>query len=55
MRVLDPGNREVARGLANYASGEVERICGLKSEAITQVLGYDYGAEIIHRNNMVVL
>jgi len=55
VRVLDPGNREVARGLANYASGEVERICGMKSEVIAQVLGYDYGAVIIYRNNMVVL
>ena len=55
VRVLDPGNREVARGLANYASGELERICGMKSEAIAQILGYDYGAEMIHRNNMVLL
>jgi glutamate 5-kinase len=55
VRVLDPNHREVARGLANYASTDLERICGLRSEAIAQTLGYDYGAEIIHRNNMIVL
>jgi glutamate 5-kinase len=55
VRVLDPANHEVARGLANYSSGDLERICGVKSEAIAQILGFDYGAEMIHRNNMVML
>jgi glutamate 5-kinase len=55
VRVLDPANHEVARGLANYASADLERICGVKSDAIAQILGFDYGAEMIHRNNMVLL
>ena len=54
VRVLDLAGRQIARGLANYASGDLEQICGVKSEAIAQILGYDYGAEMIHRNNMVL-
>ena len=55
VRVLDPAGRQIARGLVNYASIDLQRICGVKSEAITQILGFDYGAEVIHRNNMVLL
>jgi glutamate 5-kinase len=55
VHVLDPGVREIARGLANYASTDLERIRGEKSEMIAQVLGFDYGEEVIHRNHMVLL
>jgi glutamate 5-kinase len=55
VRVLDPSGREVARGLANYAAVDIERIRGERSNAIGRILGFDYGEEIIHRNNMVLL
>ncbi|MCB1909453.1 MAG: glutamate 5-kinase [Rhodocyclaceae bacterium] len=47
--------REIARGLANYAAGECRRIAGRPSTEIESLLGYVDEAEIIHRNNMVVL
>jgi glutamate 5-kinase len=55
VRITDPAGRGVALGLANYASADVERIRGAKSEAICDILGYAYGDEVIHRNNMVML
>ncbi|MCB1915451.1 MAG: glutamate 5-kinase [Rhodocyclaceae bacterium] len=52
---LSLAGREVARGLANYAAGECRRIAGRPSSEIESLLGYVDEAEIIHRNNMVVL
>ncbi len=48
-------NRETARGLMNYSSGEVQKIKGLRSSSIKKTLGYKPYDEIIHRDNMVLL
>jgi glutamate 5-kinase len=55
VRVAGPSGREVARGLVNYASVDLYRIIGHRSEEIEKVLGFAYGDEVIHRNNMVLL
>jgi glutamate 5-kinase len=55
VRVLDPDGRELARGLVNYASGDLRRICGHRSEEIEAILGFAYGEEVIHRNSLVML
>ncbi len=47
--------RELARGLINYTSGDVERIKGLKSGKIEETLGRKDFDEVIHRDNLVVL
>ncbi len=51
----DPRGREIARGLSAYASADVERIKGLSTRQIAQVLGYSNGDELIHRDDLVVL
>ncbi len=53
--IVNPQGKEVARGLSNYASTDLERIRGQQSEKIEDILGYIYGDEVIHRNDMVVL
>jgi glutamate 5-kinase len=53
--ILDPDGERIACGLANYASADVEQIKGLHSQGIATTLGYAYGQEVIHRNNLVVL
>jgi glutamate 5-kinase len=45
----------VAAGTTNYASTELDQIRGLKSDRIAETLGYSYGDEVIHRDNMVLL
>ncbi len=51
---VDLDGAELARGLTSYASTEVAKLCGVKAEAIVQVLGYSNGDEVIHRDNLVV-
>jgi glutamate 5-kinase len=55
VHVTDLEGRELARGMVNYSAGDLERLCGLQSEAIEGILGFFYGAEAIHRNNMVLV
>jgi len=45
----------IASGITNYSSKDSLAIKGLHSGDIAGQLGYDYGAELIHRNNMVLL
>ncbi|NJK39185.1 MAG: glutamate 5-kinase [Oscillatoriales cyanobacterium RM2_1_1] len=45
---------EVARGLVNYSSLELEQIKGCHSENIPQVLGYVGADTVIHRDNLVI-
>lgn len=52
--VRDAQGREIARGLANYASAEARRLCRKPSSEIEQLLGYVAEAEMVHRDNMVV-
>ena len=53
--LVDPENREFARGLANYSRDEVEKIKGLKSHEIAAVLGHKPYDEVVHRDNLVIL
>jgi len=55
VNVYDVEGSRLGCGMVNYASADIEKIKGLHSKKIAQVLGYDYGPEIIHRNNLVVL
>jgi len=53
--VLSPEGREIARGLVNYGAQETARILRKPSSEIESVLGYVAEAELIHRDNLVVL
>ena len=46
---------EIARGLANYGSGEARRIARHPSQEIETLLGYIEEPEIIHRDNLILL
>ncbi len=52
--VKDAAGREVARGLANYASSEARRIVKRPSSEIESVLGFITEQEMIHRDNLVL-
>jgi glutamate 5-kinase len=53
--VVDVEGSRVACGISNYSSADVEVIKGAHSEEIMSLLGYEYGAEVVHRNNLVML
>lgn len=46
---------EIARGLVNYGYSEAQLIAGKSSSEFEKILGYADDAELIHRDNMVVL
>ncbi len=52
---LSPEGAEIARGLVNYNAQESRRIAGRASSEIEAILGYIDEAELIHRDNLVLL
>ncbi len=49
-----PDGRELGRGLSAYAKGDAARILGRKSSEISEILGFEGGPELIHRNDMAL-
>lgn len=54
VRLCDGGDREIARGLVNYSSAEMEKIRGCRSEQIPEILGYAGAETVVHRDNLVI-
>ncbi len=55
VRIYSSAGREIARGLAQYDARDLRLIKGLRSTRIAEALGYDYGPEVVHRDDMVIL
>jgi glutamate 5-kinase len=55
VNILDMQGARLACGITNYTSEELADIKGLHSEEITAKLGQDFSAEVVHRNNLVVV
>jgi len=55
VNIYDPEGSRIGCGIANYSSADIEVIKGRHSKKIATLLGYDYGSEVVHRNNLVVL
>jgi len=55
VRILAPDGAEFARGIVDYSSQEIEQISRHKSGEIEQILGFRYGDDVIHRDNLVLL
>jgi glutamate 5-kinase len=55
VRVAREDGREIARGIANYGSRDLALIVKRPSDQIETILGYHFGDEVIHRNDMVLL
>jgi len=52
---VDEQGKELARGLVNYSSSEASRILRKSSSEIETILGYMDEAELIHRDNLILL
>lgn len=55
VNIYDPEGSRLGCGITNYSSADIKVIKGAHSGKIVTLLGYDYGSEVIHRNNLVVL
>jgi|DewCreStandDraft_5_1066085.scaffolds.fasta_scaffold00008_85 glutamate 5-kinase len=53
--ITDAAGEQIAYGIANYSDADINRIKGHRSDRIVDILGYGYGAEVVHRNNLVLL
>ncbi|MFI0435475.1 MAG: glutamate 5-kinase [Parachlamydiaceae bacterium] len=52
VQLMSPGNELIAVGMVNYGNQEIQKLLGSHSKHIEDILGYSYGSEIIHRDNM---
>jgi glutamate 5-kinase len=53
--ILDPDGREIARGLVALDREDADQVKGKNSKATTEALGLGARAELVHRDNLVVL
>lgn len=53
--LCDPAGLEFGRGLTNYSAADAQRIVGLRTEQIAEVIGSVPYEEIVHRDNLVVI
>ncbi|MGH7966358.1 MAG: glutamate 5-kinase [Candidatus Binatia bacterium] len=52
---VDDRGRTFARGLANYSATDLERIKGVHTSRIEEILGYKISDEVIHRDDLALL
>jgi glutamate 5-kinase len=53
--ICDPDGVEFARGLTNYPAAAVDKLRGVRTEQIREVLGSCPYEEVVHRDNLVVI
>ncbi|MET0716957.1 MAG: glutamate 5-kinase [Pseudoxanthomonas sp.] len=49
------GERGIARGVCQYSAVDIRRIARRHSRDIESILGYNYGENVIHRDDLVLL
>ncbi|MBD2330092.1 glutamate 5-kinase [Alkalinema sp. FACHB-956] len=54
VRLCNLHGQEIARGLVNYNSQELQKIRGRRSEEIATILGHTGEDTVVHRDNLVV-
>lgn len=47
-------SEQIGVGLSNYSAADINRIRGRRSSEIAAALGYDFGSEVVHRNNLAL-
>lgn len=54
VQLCDQAGQEIARGLVNFSSEELQKIKGCQSEAIASILGYASAETVVHRDNLAL-
>jgi glutamate 5-kinase len=56
VRLFDPhGQQRVARGVSQYSAVDIRRISQHHTSEIESILGYNYGDNVVHRDDLVLL
>jgi glutamate 5-kinase len=55
VRILDEKSKEIARGLVNYNSRDLDQIKGMKTAAVRSLVGSNFYEEVIHRDDLVLM
>jgi glutamate 5-kinase len=55
VQLCDRNGNEIARGLVNYSSEELQKIRGCHSRDIPHILGYAGAQTVVHRDNLVLI
>ncbi|MBA3929767.1 MAG: glutamate 5-kinase [Xanthomonas sp.] len=51
----DAGDRRIARGVSQYSAVDIRRIARRHSRDIEAILGYTYGENVVHRDDLVLV
>ncbi len=55
VQITTADGAQIGCGITNYDSIDALAIRGLKSGRISEILGHDYGTELVHRDNLVLV
>ena len=55
VQLCDKNGKEIARGIVNYSSAELNQIRGRHSKEISAILGYAGAETVIHRDNLALI
>jgi glutamate 5-kinase len=55
VKIVDLYGVEIARGKSRYASADIKKIKGLKTDKIEEILGYKISDEVVHKDDLVVV
>ena len=53
--IVDNNNVDIARALSSFSSNEIDKIRGLQSNQIENILGYASKSEIVHKDDIVII
>ena len=52
--IYDTEGTHLGCGITNYSSSDINIIKGAQSRKIASLLSFDYGTEVVHRNNLAL-
>lgn len=55
VNIYAPEGSRLGCGITNYSSADIDAIKGKHSRSIADLVGHNYGSEVVHRNNLVIL
>jgi glutamate 5-kinase len=53
--IYDTEGTQIGCGITNYRSSDIGKIKGARSNKIASLVSFDYGPEVVHRNNLALL